>query len=423
MIVVLYGTDDFSIDEEAQRLAAEAMPPDMADLNTTRLAADASVDDVRAAATTAPFLAPHRVARVDGLLSRLTQPPRRASGTSAGRPRQRKNTATKRRRGRARRVPAHGAGGEPADLHRTHRCRPLQPPPVFPAFLRGPLGKALKEHATVKELPLPQGPGLVRWLRERARRLGGSIMPDAADLLAQVSDGDLRSLDQEVRKLLTYAGPGRAVNTEDVRLLVHAAAQTDVFAFVDALATGQQRQALTQLAQFYAQGAQPHFLVGMIARQVRLLNQAKALAQAGTSAAALPAGAGHASVCSPQGRRTGATLQRGGPGGDAPGRPRCGPQHQDRSGRPTACAGASDRAARRLRTTGRVRRAPKDPPRYLATVRGNADRAGRRLARRHLGLSHKIVEAEHQAGLTAGSRIAMNSALAGGTVKDADRHL
>ena len=60
MIVVLYGTDDFSIDEEAQRLAAEAMPPDMADLNTTRLAADASVDDVQAAAATAPFLAPHR---------------------------------------------------------------------------------------------------------------------------------------------------------------------------------------------------------------------------------------------------------------------------------------------------------------------------------------------------------------------------
>ena len=295
--------------------------------------------------------------------------------------------------------------------------------PSAPAFLRGPLGKALKDHATVKELPLPQGPGLVRWLRERARRLGGSIMPDAADLLAQVSDGDLRSLDQEVRKLLTYAGPGRAVNTEDVRLLVHAAAQTDVFAFVDALATGQQRQALTQLAQFYAQGAQPHFLVGMIARQVRLLNQAKALAQAGTSAAALPAALGMhpfvARKAAGQARRFSAAA----PGGDAPRRPRCGPQHQDRSSRPTACAGASDRAARRLRTTGRVRRAPKDPPRYLATVRGNADRAGRRLARRRLCLSHKIVEAEHQARLTAGSRIAMNSALAGGAVKDTDRRL
>ena len=292
MIVVLYGTDEFSIGEAAQRLAAEAMPPDMADLNTTRLAADASVDDVRAAATTAPFLAPHRVARVEGLLSRLTQPPRRASGTSAGRPRQRKNTATKRAvDALAAFLPTVPAENrliftEPIAADRSNRRR------SSPAFLRGPLGKALKDHATVKELPLPQGPGLVRWLRERARRLGGSIMPDAADLLAQVSDGDPRSLDQEVRKLLTYAGPGRAVNTEDVRLLVHAAAQTDVFAFVDALATGQQRQALTQLAQFYAQGAQPHFLVGMIARQVRLLNQAKALAQAGTSAAALPAALG-----------------------------------------------------------------------------------------------------------------------------------
>ncbi len=292
MIVVLYGTDEFSIDEEAQRLAAEAMPPDMADLNTTRLAADASAEAVRAAATTVPFLAPHRVARVDGLLSRLTQPARRASGTSAGRSRQGKGkAATRAVDALAAFLPAVPAEArliftEPLAADRSNRRR------AAPAFLRGPLGKALKQQATVKELPLPQGPGLVRWLRERARRLGGSIMPDAADLLAQVSDGDLRSLDQEVRKLLTYAGPSRAVNAEDVRLLVHAAAQTDVFAFVDALATGKQRQALAQLTQFYAQGEQPYFLVGMIARQVRLLNQAKALAQAGTPTSALPAALG-----------------------------------------------------------------------------------------------------------------------------------
>ena len=293
MIVVLYGTDEFSIDEEARRVAAEVMPPDMADLNTTRLAADASVEAVQAAAATAPFLAPHRVARVDGLLLRLTQPPRRASGAAAGgRPRRSKNTATKRAVDALvaflPTVPAENRliFTEPIAADRDNRRR------SSPAFLRGRLGKVLKEHGTVKELPLPQGPGLVRWLRERARRLGGSIMPDAADLLAQVSDGDLRSLDQEVRKLLTYAGPGRAVNAEDVRVLVHAAAQTDIFAFVDALATGRRQQALTQLAQFYAQGAQPHFLVGMIARQVRLLNQAKALAQAGTPASALPAALG-----------------------------------------------------------------------------------------------------------------------------------
>ena len=291
MIVVLYGTDEFSIDEEARRVAAEAMPPDMADLNTTRLAADASVEAVQAAAATAPFLAPHRVARVDGLLLRLTQPPRRASGAAAGRPRRSKNTATKRA------VDALVAflPTVPAD-NRLILTEPIAADGAnrrsSPAFLRGRLGKVLKEHATVKELPLPQGPGLVRWLRERARRLGGSIMPDAADLLAQVSEGDLRSLDQEVRKLLTYAGPGRAVNAEDVRLLVHAAAQTDIFAFVDALATGRRQQALTQLAQFYAQGAQPQYLMSMIARQVRLLNQAKALAQAGTPASALPAALG-----------------------------------------------------------------------------------------------------------------------------------
>ena len=290
MIVVLYGTDEFSIDEEAQRLAAEEMPPDMADLNTTRLGAEATVEDVRAAAATVPFLAPHRVARVDGLLAQLTQPARRVSGARSGRS-SKGRAATRAVDALAELLPSVPAEArlifaEPLPADRSSRRRPA------PAFLRGSLGKALKQHATVKEFSLPQGPGLVRWLRERARRLGSSIMPDAADLLAQVSDGDLRSLDQEVHKLLTYAGPGRSVNAEDVRLLVPAAAQTDVFAFVDALATGQQRQALGQVTRFSAQGERPEYLVTMIARQVRLLNQAKSLARAGTPTSELPAALG-----------------------------------------------------------------------------------------------------------------------------------
>ena len=160
MIVVLYGTDDFSIDEEAQRLAAEAMPSDMADLNTTRLAADASVDDVRAAATTAPFLAPHRVARVEGLLSRLTQPPRRASGTSAGQPRQRKNTATKRAvdalAGFLPTVPAENRliFAEPIAADRSNRRRPA------PALSARAVGQGAEGACDGQGAAAPPGAGL-----------------------------------------------------------------------------------------------------------------------------------------------------------------------------------------------------------------------------------------------------------------------
>ena len=278
MIVVLFGTDEFSIDEEAKRLALEDMPPEMASLNVTRLNSDSTVDSVMAATMTVPFLTPHRVVRVDGLLSFLAKSDKRTPRSRSGQL-GRNNVSASALEVLGEFLPtvpddARLIFTEPTPVDRASRRR------SSPTFFRGPFGKALKQHATRKEFTLPQGTMLLRWLEDRARRLGGCFLPAAAELLAQVSDGNIRSLNQEVSKLVTYAGPSRGVSTDDVRLLVYAAGQPDVFAFVDALATGRQSQALAQLSRFSAQGQAPEYLIAMIARQVRLLNQVKSLAQA-----------------------------------------------------------------------------------------------------------------------------------------------
>ena len=70
------------------------------------------------------------------------------------------------------------------------------------------------------------------WLAQRAKDHGGALAGDAIDALATAGDVDLRLLDQEIGKLVTYAH-GRPVSGSDVKKLVHSARSVDVFAMVD----------------------------------------------------------------------------------------------------------------------------------------------------------------------------------------------
>ncbi len=72
MIHFLSGPDGFTLQATVQRLLRGALPPDVADLNTTRLSAsEVTLDGLRFACEAAPFLAERRVVVVDGLFTRL----------------------------------------------------------------------------------------------------------------------------------------------------------------------------------------------------------------------------------------------------------------------------------------------------------------------------------------------------------------
>jgi DNA polymerase III subunit delta len=119
---------------------------------------------------------------------------------------------------------------------------------------------------------------LRKWLTLRAKAKGGTLSPEAVDLLATSGDVDLRLLDQEIEKLLTYAN-GRPVSGGDVQKLVHAARSVDVFAMVDALGQRNGRRAIEQFHALVAEGEPPFRLLFMITRQFRLIMQAKDLSE------------------------------------------------------------------------------------------------------------------------------------------------
>lgn len=259
MIYVFYGPDDFSMRESVTKLLRAALPEEMADLNTTRLSADeVTADALRFACEAAPFLADRRAVVVDRFFSRS-------------------------RRGRAAKAKASEQESEPKVIAEVAEYLTQVPANTLLVFVEsdappktGAVAKAL-EAAQVKQqfFPTLAGAPLVRWTKARVKSAGGEIGDQAAVMLATFVGGDLRTLSNEIQKLVSYAGPGRAIDPEAVQLLVNQAQEVNVFALVDAVGHGQRKKAVTALHRLLAAGERPERIMGMLSRQVRLLLQAR----------------------------------------------------------------------------------------------------------------------------------------------------
>src|SRR5579875_1521457 len=124
-------------------------------------------------------------------------------------------------------------------------------------------------------LSLPRRNEMGRWIQRRARAMGASIEPDAAELLSELVGADALALNSELHKLATYAGEERITN-RTVETLVGAIARDSIFTLVDAIAGGDVRQALRLLHDSLAGAATDPmgfalYLIRMLARQMRIL--------------------------------------------------------------------------------------------------------------------------------------------------------
>jgi len=245
MIYLLYGADELARSEALLEIKA-GVTPDFADLNIVtlegrRLKADA----LMSACEALPFLAERRVVVVEDALKQL----RSADARDAV-------------RDYLQHVP------ETTDLVFLERDEPDK---------RTGLYAALKKRATLREFRPREGAELQRWLAARGRVYDATLQPQAGALLAEFVGGDSRALDNELRKLAAYAGAGGTISSDTVRLLVADGAATSVFAFVDALASRKLGRALALLHELLDEGQAAPYLLFMVARQVRLLIQAREL--------------------------------------------------------------------------------------------------------------------------------------------------
>lgn len=128
----------------------------------------------------------------------------------------------------------------------------------------------------IKEARLPAPASMPKWILDHAREMGGAFERPAAEQLAAYIGSDTSLAAQEMEKLFAYVNYSRPVEAEDVQLLTTAGAHADVFTLVDAMAAGERSRALHEL-EVLLQEQDPNTLFGMIARQFRLLIQARDL--------------------------------------------------------------------------------------------------------------------------------------------------
>ncbi len=273
MYYIFHGEDEFSRAEQIKKLRAKMGDAQFAELNTTRFdGRKVTLGELQHACDAIPFLLDKRLVIVEGMLARLD--PRRAKGEEV-----------------------EGDSGEEANPALAkeliaYLCRlPAATRLIFveskTLAKNNPILKhaAGDQNAIVREFTAPTARALPKWIQGRVQAQKGAIEPAAVAELAACVGSDLRLLDNEIEKLLTYRA-GQTIRVEDVRALVASARESDIFALVDAIGRRETSHALNLLHAQLEQRAAPEYLLTMITRQFRLLLQLRDLAARGQTLAA-----------------------------------------------------------------------------------------------------------------------------------------
>lgn len=115
------------------------------------------------------------------------------------------------------------------------------------------------------------------------------LPPALAAMLVRAAGSDLDRVANEVEKLVHYVGERPAIGAEDLRALVPAPPDDNIFHLLDAIGDRQGHQALRLLGDLLESGEPPWRILTMVARQLRQIWQAKYLVEEGISLAAADA--------------------------------------------------------------------------------------------------------------------------------------
>ena len=260
VVYFLHGEDEYAIAQTLAELEKRLGDAATAEMNTTRLdGATYDLDKLLSVANALPFLAKRRLVILSDLLTRVTH-----------------QAAQKKLIAQLEKIPASTAmivvenrmliserERRKGERHWLERWAESQP-----------------ERALVKYYPLPKGADLSGRIQEMAKKAGGQMAPGAANLLADLVDGDPRLAYQEVQKLLAYVNYSRTVEADDVQMVTADVGQGDVFVLVEALGNRDGKKAQNMLHRLLEY--QEYFSIfGMIVRQFRLLILAREILDTG----------------------------------------------------------------------------------------------------------------------------------------------
>ena len=126
-----------------------------------------------------------------------------------------------------------------------------------------------------------KGSSLSKWIRKKLKQQDKDMDSETLQLLTQRTGNNLHKLENELNKLICYMEEERVIPREAVDLLVTGSVEVSIFELVDSLGRRDKKQALTLLQGILRMNEHPLKILTMIARQFRLLIQAKSCLEEG----------------------------------------------------------------------------------------------------------------------------------------------
>ena len=266
MFYILYGLDDYSLGQYINGIREGLGDTDMLKVNTSRLdGGKLTKNELKNYCYAMPFLSPHRLVIVDGLLGQFES--KRGKQQSAG-------TGTARSGKKLK---------EWQNLEQIIREIPQSTVLILvDADIKGknsmlkklePLVKELKSMAVVKVFPSLKPKDLKVWIKRRVSEESADISDGAVTLLIELIGSNLWSMSNVIQQLVLYV-QGRAINEKDVADLADYSRESNIFILVDAIVEGKSKVAQRMLYRMYQSGSSPSYILSMITRQFRLIAQA-----------------------------------------------------------------------------------------------------------------------------------------------------
>jgi DNA polymerase-3 subunit delta len=246
-IIFLYGNDEFAITRKLSEFDSIFSDSTSADMNTARLEARTmSEDELNNAVNSMPFLASQRLVLLANPSARYNKPEPRKKFLEF-----------------IEKIP---------DSTRLVMYEIIEPREAEKHWLNkwAEKSKLAETHAFM----LPRIKDMSGWILNEIKRQGGQMDSTAAAKLVEMVGADTRQAAQEISKLLTYVNWARPIKVQDVEAVSIVTAEPDIFAMVDALASGNGRSA-QKLLHRLLENDDPFSVWGMVVRQFRLILQAR----------------------------------------------------------------------------------------------------------------------------------------------------
>jgi DNA polymerase III subunit delta len=137
------------------------------------------------------------------------------------------------------------------------------------------LAKMIEKEGDFVEVGAPDALGLRTWINDRFRREGKTISPGVPEMLLDLKGDDLRAVDSEIQKLVTYAGEDAKITSDHLQALVGRSRAERVFDLVRYVLERKPAKALETIADMLEAGESGVGMVTYIGREVRWLIQVK----------------------------------------------------------------------------------------------------------------------------------------------------